>query len=173
MTKCQAGTKEDHTWTRFCEYLLCGYIREGGQRSHRFDSGSDTWLIGGQGNCVLCVQFSPSKGSAKNSSKWSVAWMQEGGNHWFIHLSMWLKSMEGLETFLQKQQEQTFHPHTISPWVFEHKTHATSEGNMSTFPFCVLTLQIVSFHHTPHSFGFPGVPCPLPTEQLVGPWCSR
>lgn len=43
---------------------------------------------------------------------------------------------------------------------------------MSTFPVCVLTLLIMSFHHPPHSFGLPEAPCPLPAQQPERPWCS-
>ena len=51
MIKCQVVAKKDHSFTRLCEYLLCGYIRGGGQSSHQFYSGSDTWLIGARELC--------------------------------------------------------------------------------------------------------------------------
>lgn len=69
-----------------------------------------------------------------------------------------LKGVEGLGAFLRKKQVHTVHPHTISPLVFEHKIHTASEGSVSVFPFCVLTLQIMSLYHAPHTFGLFGAP---------------
>lgn len=84
-------------------------------------------------------------------------------------LTIWLKSLEGLQ-LSPKKEEQIFHPQTISPWVFEHKNPCNFKRDPSIFPFCVLTVQITSFHHTYHSFDLPeALYCPLSDEQLAGP----
>lgn len=74
----------------------------------------------------------------------------------------------GAQTSPPNKQVQICPPHTNSPGVFEREIRATSEGCMSTFPFCVLTLQIMSFHHTFHSFDLPETPLPSPCWTAGG-----